>query len=150
MSRDGSNSWKSGPRVRRGARIPTEPVSTRKACGEPPPSAALTCKPLARLEFEVNGTRYVTSGVSVTLSLPAARLIDDWFMSLLHSCRRSPVHRLRGLFYGNRELFGSVLDALRTNRFYILTHPEFNAAIELRLQDILEGRVPTDLIPASV
>jgi hypothetical protein len=43
-----------------------------------------------------------------------------------------------------------VLDALRTNRFYILTHPEFNAAIELRLQDILEGRVPTDLIPASV
>jgi NAD(P)-dependent dehydrogenase (short-subunit alcohol dehydrogenase family) len=36
-----------------------------------------------------------------------------------------------------------VLDAVRTNRFYILTHPEFNVAIALRMQDILEGRVPT-------
>jgi NAD(P)-dependent dehydrogenase (short-subunit alcohol dehydrogenase family) len=43
-----------------------------------------------------------------------------------------------------------VLDAVRTNRFYILTHPEFNVAIQLRLQDILEGRAPTDLIPAPV
>ena len=42
----------------------------------------------------------------------------------------------------------SVLDAVRTNRFYILTHPELNGAIALRLQDILEGRAPTDLAPA--
>jgi hypothetical protein len=32
----------------------------------------------------------------------------------------------------------------------ILTHPELNVAIELRAADILEGRVPADLTPASV
>ena len=36
-----------------------------------------------------------------------------------------------------------VLDAVRTNRFYILTHPEYNVTIALRMQDILEGRAPT-------
>jgi hypothetical protein len=45
-----------------------------------------------------------------------------------------------------------LLDAVRTNRFYILTHPEFinNVAIALRTQVILEGRVPTELTPAQV
>ncbi len=36
-----------------------------------------------------------------------------------------------------------VLDAVRQNTFYILTHPDLNEAIEIRSRDILEGRPPT-------
>jgi NAD(P)-dependent dehydrogenase (short-subunit alcohol dehydrogenase family) len=43
------------------------------------------------------------------------------------------------------EVAGMVLDAVRTGRFYILTHPEWNAMIEQRAADILEGRTPTPM-----
>jgi hypothetical protein len=36
-----------------------------------------------------------------------------------------------------------VLDAVRTNRFYILTHEDTPAMVETRLQDIIQGRNPT-------
>ena len=35
-------------------------------------------------------------------------------------------------------------DAIRENRFYILTHPRILQSVELRLQDILAERPPTD------
>jgi hypothetical protein len=46
---------------------------------------------------------------------------------------------------------GHVLDAVRANRFYIFTHPEMKAAIELRMGDVLEERAPSDLqaVPVS-
>ena len=36
-----------------------------------------------------------------------------------------------------------VIDAVRTNTFYILTHPELDGAIRTRFDDILEGRPPS-------
>jgi NAD(P)-dependent dehydrogenase (short-subunit alcohol dehydrogenase family) len=36
-----------------------------------------------------------------------------------------------------------VIDAVRTNTFYILTHPELTAGLETRFEDILEGRPPS-------
>jgi NAD(P)-dependent dehydrogenase (short-subunit alcohol dehydrogenase family) len=36
-----------------------------------------------------------------------------------------------------------VIDAVRTNTFYILTHPELNGAIQTRFTEIIEGRPPT-------
>ncbi|MCU0868040.1 MAG: SDR family NAD(P)-dependent oxidoreductase [Burkholderiales bacterium] len=45
-----------------------------------------------------------------------------------------------------------VHDAIPARRFYILTHPRIKAAIEMRLQDVLAERVPTDMAarrPAS-
>ncbi len=36
-----------------------------------------------------------------------------------------------------------VVDAVRTNTFYILTHPELTVAIETRFEDIVGGRPPT-------
>jgi NAD(P)-dependent dehydrogenase (short-subunit alcohol dehydrogenase family) len=35
-------------------------------------------------------------------------------------------------------------DAVRANRFYVITHPKMLASVELRLQDILQQRAPTD------
>ena len=36
-----------------------------------------------------------------------------------------------------------VIDAVRTNTFYILTHPELDGAITTRFDDILQGRPPS-------
>ena len=43
------------------------------------------------------------------------------------------------------EVAAMVLDAVRTGRFYILTHPEWNAMIEQRASDILDGRTPSPM-----
>jgi NAD(P)-dependent dehydrogenase (short-subunit alcohol dehydrogenase family) len=40
------------------------------------------------------------------------------------------------------EVADQVADAVRTGRFYILTHPDAAAAVENRAQDIMQGRTP--------
>ena len=40
------------------------------------------------------------------------------------------------------EVAAQVLDAVKTGRFYVLTHPEFAPRIRDRMEDILEGRTP--------
>jgi NAD(P)-dependent dehydrogenase (short-subunit alcohol dehydrogenase family) len=40
------------------------------------------------------------------------------------------------------EVASKVLDAIREERFYILTHPEMTPAVRVRMEDILEGRTP--------
>jgi NAD(P)-dependent dehydrogenase (short-subunit alcohol dehydrogenase family) len=40
------------------------------------------------------------------------------------------------------EVAGRVLDAVREERFYILTHPDMKPMIRQRMEDILEGRTP--------
>ena len=40
------------------------------------------------------------------------------------------------------------LDAVKANRFYILTHPKIKGSIETRMRDILEERTPTNTVPA--
>jgi hypothetical protein len=41
-----------------------------------------------------------------------------------------------------------VLDAVRTDTFFILTHPELRGAIETRCDDILQGLPPSATIVA--
>jgi NAD(P)-dependent dehydrogenase (short-subunit alcohol dehydrogenase family) len=40
------------------------------------------------------------------------------------------------------------IDAVKANRFYILTHPKIKISIEARMKDILEERQPTNMVPA--
>jgi NAD(P)-dependent dehydrogenase (short-subunit alcohol dehydrogenase family) len=49
-----------------------------------------------------------------------------------------------------RQVGDQVLAAIRDDRFYILTHPDWNPAIERRMQDILNGRNPNPLPPPGV
>ncbi len=42
------------------------------------------------------------------------------------------------------QVADKVFEAVRDNRFYILTHEKIKGAIEVRMKDILEGRNPTD------
>ncbi len=42
-----------------------------------------------------------------------------------------------------------VVESVKENRFYILTHPEWNDMIRARMENILEGRNPTAMTPAG-
>jgi short-subunit dehydrogenase len=42
------------------------------------------------------------------------------------------------------QVAGMVFDAVHEDRFYILTHPKIKATIQTRMDDILQGRQPTD------
>ena len=46
-----------------------------------------------------------------------------------------------------RSVGDQVLSAIREERFYILTHPDWNVMIEHRMRTILDGRNPTMLPP---
>jgi len=41
------------------------------------------------------------------------------------------------------DIAAAVLAAVRDERFYVLTHPKINGAIERRMRDILDGRAPS-------
>lgn len=45
------------------------------------------------------------------------------------------------------EVADITLDAVKEDRFYILTHPKIKGAIEARMRDILEERPPTNPMP---
>jgi hypothetical protein len=40
------------------------------------------------------------------------------------------------------EVAGHVFDAIRNDRFYILTHPATTPFVQMRMEDIIEGRNP--------
>lgn len=42
-----------------------------------------------------------------------------------------------------------VFDAIRQEKFYILTHPTTKQAVQLRMEDILQERMPTDIFRAA-
>ena len=41
------------------------------------------------------------------------------------------------------EVADAVFEAIRTDQFYILTHPEAKEYVRTRMEDILQGRIPT-------
>lgn len=45
------------------------------------------------------------------------------------------------------EVAQITMDAIKADRFYILTHPQIKPAIEARMHDILEERAPTNPMP---
>jgi hypothetical protein len=44
------------------------------------------------------------------------------------------------------EIAGQVLDGIRENRFYILTHPEMAGGVTARHEDILSGGPPRAIL----
>ena len=42
------------------------------------------------------------------------------------------------------EVARMTFEAVRENRFYVITHPKMLASVELRMQDVLAGRNPSD------
>jgi hypothetical protein len=42
-----------------------------------------------------------------------------------------------------------VFDAIRQEQFYIFTHPNTKYGVQLRMEDILQERMPTDIFQAA-
>jgi NAD(P)-dependent dehydrogenase (short-subunit alcohol dehydrogenase family) len=42
------------------------------------------------------------------------------------------------------EVANHVFQAIKEEKFYILTHPKWNALVQMRMENILQGRIPTD------
>jgi NAD(P)-dependent dehydrogenase (short-subunit alcohol dehydrogenase family) len=66
---------------------------------------------------------------------PRSEVFFDWFRGQLEKGLRP------------RDVGDQVLSAIREERFYILTHPDWNYMIEHRVQTILEGRNPSAVPP---
>jgi hypothetical protein len=66
---------------------------------------------------------------------PLVEELSEWFAEQL----------AKGL--SPRNVGDQVLSAIREERFYILTHPEWNPMIEHRMRAILDGQNPTMLPP---
>jgi NAD(P)-dependent dehydrogenase (short-subunit alcohol dehydrogenase family) len=45
------------------------------------------------------------------------------------------------------EVAAATLEAVKTGRFYVLTHPRIKPAVEMRMRDILEERTPENPMP---
>lgn len=63
---------------------------------------------------------------------------------------RAMLDMIRGIFAGGMdpsEIAGFVLDAIRSKRFYVLTHPEHNQQLQARAAAILNGGAPPVLTP---
>jgi hypothetical protein len=69
---------------------------------------------------------------------PVAEVINEWFVEQLK----------QGL--SPRAVGDQVLTAIRDERFYILTHPEYQPLIEQRMKDILSGSNPTAMPTAGM
>ncbi len=48
------------------------------------------------------------------------------------------------------EVGAMVVEAIREERFYVLTHPRVKERLEVRPRDILEDRSPTELPPMDL
>jgi hypothetical protein len=66
---------------------------------------------------------------------PVVDVFRQWFAEMLK----------QGL--SPRQVGDQVLAAIRDDRFYILTHPDWNPLIERRMQAILAGENPDPLPP---
>ncbi len=55
------------------------------------------------------------------------------------------IHRLLQAALAPSQVAEMVFDAIRQEKFYILTHPTTKRAVQLRMEDILQERMPTNI-----
>ena len=100
----------------------------------------------AKLKCSVLCPAYVPTGIADSeRNRPAALMNDGRVKSAeqlaLESNLRKAVNSGR---LSAADIAQAVFEAVREERFYILTHPKINSAIRARMEDILAGRNPTD------
>jgi NAD(P)-dependent dehydrogenase (short-subunit alcohol dehydrogenase family) len=102
------------------------------------------------------------SGVGVSVLCPgfvrthiadSGRNRPGWAPAPAREVQRQGVEEMRGAMRGMVDtgmpasvVAEQVLDAVRNDTFYILTHPELNVVIQRRFDDVLEGRPPSPIV----
>jgi len=74
---------------------------------------------------------------------PGARAADDprhaQFVTMMRAAVASGI--------GAEQVAGDVVDAIRAERFYVITHPPYLKQVRTRMEEILEQRPPTFVMP---
>lgn len=99
----------------------------------------------SRLKVSVLCPAYVPTGIADSERNRPALLRDDRKKSaaeLEHEARLR--HAVQSGRISAEQVADMVFQAIRDEKFYILTHQKIKAAIETRMQDILLERTPTD------
>ncbi|MGB7541205.1 MAG: SDR family NAD(P)-dependent oxidoreductase [Burkholderiales bacterium] len=100
----------------------------------------------AKLKCSLLCPAYVPTGIADSERNRPAELMNDGKAKsaeqlALEADLRKAVHSGR---LSAADVAQAVFEAVREERFYILTHPKINGAIRTRMEDILAGRDPTD------
>jgi NAD(P)-dependent dehydrogenase (short-subunit alcohol dehydrogenase family) len=105
-----------------------------------PVSASVLCPAwvntqIADSERNRPADRRTAGGAGEPARDPAAQAMEEWVRQQLRE----------GL--DPRNVGETVLQAIRDDRFYILTHPDWSSLIETRFQNILSGKNPQTVMP---
>ncbi len=99
----------------------------------------------ARIDVSVLCPAFVNTGIADAGRHRPAELADSNPLAAEHEARVRKAVRSGKLSAADIAL--ATMDAVKKNRFYILTHTNIKAAIETRMRDILDGRAPTNPMP---
>jgi NAD(P)-dependent dehydrogenase (short-subunit alcohol dehydrogenase family) len=88
---------------------------------------------------------WVNTGIGDSGRNRPAELRDATGPNLLESGDASPLKAMLEAGLPPAEVAEMVLDAVRTDRFYILTHDDWQPMVAQRMTDILEGRTPSPM-----
>jgi NAD(P)-dependent dehydrogenase (short-subunit alcohol dehydrogenase family) len=89
---------------------------------------------------------YVNTGIGDATRNRPPELAND--NPLGEPYREKVRHALKSGKLSAADIARVTLEAVKDNRFYVLTHPKIKAAIETRMRDVLDERIPTDTFPA--
>jgi len=98
----------------------------------------------ARVRCSVVCPAFFASGIADSERTRPAALASDRAKSAEDRALEAMLHKAtQSGRLSAGDIAASVLDAVRDERFYVLTHPKINGAIERRMRDILDGRAPS-------
>jgi NAD(P)-dependent dehydrogenase (short-subunit alcohol dehydrogenase family) len=93
------------------------------------------------------GVSVVCPGFVQTSISESDRNRPDWAPAAPRDERSAEARRFSSALLADgmpaADVARQVFDAVRANRFYVLTHPHLNSSVETRLQDIIQGRRPS-------
>ena len=88
---------------------------------------------------------WVNTGIGDSGRNRPDELRNDGGANILESGESSPLKAVLEAGLDPADVAAMVVDAVKADRFYILTHDDWQPMVEGRLRDILEGRNPTPM-----
>jgi NAD(P)-dependent dehydrogenase (short-subunit alcohol dehydrogenase family) len=99
----------------------------------------------AKIGVSILAPAYVNTGIGESARNRPAELAHTNPLGKEHEDRMR--HAIRHGKLSAADVAKVTMDAVKTNRFYILTHPKIKGSIEQRMRDILDERLPANPMP---
>jgi NAD(P)-dependent dehydrogenase (short-subunit alcohol dehydrogenase family) len=99
----------------------------------------------AKIGVSILAPAYVNTGIGESARNRPAELSATNPLGQAYEDRMR--HAIKSGRLSATDVAKATMDAVKSNRFYILTHPKIKGAIEMRMRDILDDRLPTNPMP---